>query len=70
MIDRRELLSLGGLLGGLASGEKVADGAAYGVAEMSDRSAQDIVNALKALSASVTAAQGFDAILPIRARQI
>jgi hypothetical protein len=70
MIDRRELLSLGGLLGGLSSSGITADGTAYGIGEMSDKSAQDIVTALRAISTAVAAAQSFDAIGPIRARQI
>ena len=69
MIDRRELLALGGMLGGLAARGEAAEAVASGVGEMSDRTAQDIVNALKAISAAVYAAQSFDAINPIRTRQ-
>jgi len=70
MIDRRELLTLGGVLGGLAGGGVSADGATGATAEISDRSAQDIVSALKAITTAVYAAQSFDAINPIRTRQV
>jgi hypothetical protein len=70
MIDRRELLTLGGLLGGLAARDDNADSAAYGTAEVSDRSVQDVVSALKAISTAVYAAQSFDAIAPLRRQQI
>ena len=70
MIDRRELLKVGGLLGGgLAAGGGNAEAAAYGVGEVSDKSAQDIVNALRAITTAVYAVQSFDAINPIRMRQ-
>jgi hypothetical protein len=70
MIDRRELLTLGGFFGGLAGRGANADDAAYATAEISDRSAQDIVAALKAITTAMYAAQSFDAINPIRTRQI
>jgi hypothetical protein len=70
MIDRREVLKLGGVLGGLVAGDATAaDAVAVGAGEMSDKSAQDIVNGLRAISAAVYAAQSFDAINPIRLRQ-
>src|SRR5215471_12637108 len=70
MIDRREVLKLGGLLGGLTGGgEENAEAAAYGVGDVSDKSAQDIVNALKAITTAVYAVQSFDAINPLRMRQ-
>jgi len=70
MIDRRELLTLGGFLGGLTGGGSNADGAAVATAEISDRSAQDIVIALKAITTAMYATQSFDAVTPIRTRQI
>lgn len=69
MIERREVITLGGLLGGLVAGTGDASGAAVAVGEMSDKSAQDIVNALRAITNAVSAAQSFDAINPIRTRQ-
>jgi hypothetical protein len=70
MIERRQLLALGGFFGGLAGGGASADSAVSATAEVSDRSAQDIVNALKAITTAVYATQSFDAVTPIRARQI
>jgi hypothetical protein len=69
MIDRRGLLALGGMLGGLAARGEGAEAVASGVGEMSDRTAQDIVNGLKAMTTAVYAAQSFDAVNPIRTRQ-
>ena len=69
MIDRRELLKVGWLLGGLAAGGGNAEAAAYGVGEVSDKSAQDIVSALRAITTALYAVQSFDAINPIRMRQ-
>jgi hypothetical protein len=69
MIDRRELLTLGGFLGGLGGGVPSA-GAASATAEISDRSAQDIVIALKAITTAMYATQSFDAVTPIRTRQM
>jgi hypothetical protein len=70
MIDRRELLTLGGLLGTLAGHGENADAAALGTADISDRSVQDVVSALRSISNAVYAAQSFDAIRPIRTKQI
>ena len=70
MIERRELLTLGGFFGGLAAGGTSADSAVSATAEVSDRSAQDIVIALKAITTAMYAAQSFDAVTPIRTRQI
>jgi hypothetical protein len=69
MIDRRELLTLGGMLGGLGAAGVNGDAAVPGVGEMSDRSAQDIVTALKTITTAMYAAQSFDVLNPIRARQ-
>jgi hypothetical protein len=72
MIDRRELLTLGGLLGLASSPHEAgtADGAAYGVGQMSDRYAQDAINALKSIGTAITQQQSFDAINPLRDRQV
>ena len=69
MIDRRELLTLG-VLGGLAGRGEAANAATLGSADVSDRSVQDVVNALKSITSAVYAAQSFDAIGPIRSKQI
>jgi len=70
MIDRRELLALGGMLGGLATGRENAEAVAVGAGDMTDRTAQEIVEGLKALAAALYAAQSFGPIVPIRAKQI
>src|SRR5262249_28802982 len=70
MIDRRELLALGGLLGGLAGRDEAADAVALGTADVSDRSVQDVVSALKSVTSAVYGPQSFDALNPIRSKQI
>jgi hypothetical protein len=69
MIDRRQLLTVGGLLGALAP---AGEGAAYGEGQLSDRASADVVTALQKISSAITtvAAQAsFDAIAPLRTRQ-
>jgi hypothetical protein len=70
MIDRRDLLTLGGLAGALAGRGENADTAAAGTADVSDRTVQDVVSALRAITTAMYAAQSFDAIRPIRTKQI
>src|ERR1041384_706780 len=72
MIDRRELLALGGMLGGLAGRGENAEAVAVGtgVGEMTDRTAQEIVEGLKALTAAVYAGPSFGPIVPIRTKQV
>ena len=60
MLDRRELLTLGGFLGGMGG---------TGAGQTSDRYALDTVNALKAIGTAITQQQSFDAINPLRERQ-
>jgi len=70
MIDRRQLLTVGGLLGALVPAEETV---AYGAGQLSDRQASDVLSALKNISSAigaVAAQQSFDAILPLRARQM
>ena len=70
MIDRRQLLTVGSLLGALTPAGETA---ASGVGQMSDRQASDLLSALKNISSAigaVAAQQSFDAILPLRARQV
>jgi hypothetical protein len=70
MIDRRQLLTVGGLIGALVpEGEATASE----MGQMSDRQASDLVSALKNISSAVglvAAQQSFDPILPVRARQV
>ncbi len=62
MIDRRQLLTVGGLFGALAP---AGDSAAYGTGQMSERAAADVVAALRGISNAVAAQHSFDAIVPI-----
>ena len=69
MIDRRQLLTGGGLLGVFAP---AGEGTAYGAGQMSERAAADVVTALQKISTAigtVAAQASFDAIVPIRTRQ-
>jgi len=69
MIDRRQLLTAGGLLGALAP---AGEGTAYGAGQMSERAAADVVTALQKISSAlnaVAAQSSFDAIGPVRTRQ-
>jgi hypothetical protein len=70
MIDRRQLLTVGSLLGALVpEGESTASG----MGQLSDRQSSDLLSALKNISSAigqVAAQQSFDAILPVRARQV
>jgi hypothetical protein len=65
MIDRRGLLTLGGLLGGLAAPEN-GEGAAVGVGQMSDRNVQDLVNALKSIGSEIALQHSNAEILLVR----
>jgi hypothetical protein len=70
MIDRRQLLTVGGLLGAIAP---AGEGTAYGAGQMSDRAAADVIGALQKISnalGAVAAHESFDAILPLRNRQV
>jgi hypothetical protein len=70
MIDRRELLTFAGVLGGLAAHPDNAEAAAVGNGQLTERNAQDIVTALKNITSALNAAQSFDAIIPVRQRQV
>ena len=70
MIDRRQLLTASGLLGALAP---AGEGTAIGAGQMSDRAAADVITALQRISGALTAVaahESFDAILPLRNRQV
>jgi hypothetical protein len=70
MIDRRQLLTVGGLLGAIAP---AGEGTAYGAGQMSDRAAADVIGALQKISSALSAVaahESFDAILPLRNRQV
>src|SRR5262249_47419675 len=69
MIDRRQLLTAGGLLSALAP---TGEGTAYGAGQMSERAAADVVSALQKISSAISAVAAqasFDAIAPLRTRQ-
>ena len=70
MIDRRELLALGGMLGGLSARGNDAEGAAIGTAEVTDRTAQEIVEGLRSLTNAIYSGQSFGPIVPVRTKQI
>jgi hypothetical protein len=68
MIDRRQLFTVGGLLGAL--GASGADVAASGTGQVSPQAAQDLVNALRDIRATIAAEESFAEILPVRSRQV
>ena len=68
MIDRRQLFTVGGLLGAL--GPAGGDDAAYGVGQLSPQAAQDLVNALKEIRMTIAAGESFAEIIPVRSRQV
>jgi len=59
MIDRRELLTLGGVLGGLAAAPEHGEAAALGAGQMTERNVQDLVSAIKGISALIAAQHSF-----------
>jgi hypothetical protein len=69
MIDRRQLLSVSGLLGALApvSGEDVPNGSGQ---QLSTQAVQDIVSALRDLKQTISAESSFSEIQPLRSRQV
>ena len=70
MIDRRELLTLGGVLGALAPAAGSPDeGVAAGAGQVSDRQVQDIVSAINSLAGKIAALQSFGEIGGVRKSQ-
>jgi hypothetical protein len=67
MIDRRAMLTLGGLLG-LATPEN-GEGVAAGTGQMSDKNVQDLVSALNRISGAITLQQSNGEILAVRKSQ-
>ena len=67
MIDRRAMLTLGGLLG-LATPEN-GEGVAAGTGQMSDKNVQDLVSALNRISGAITLQQSNGEILVVRKSQ-
>jgi hypothetical protein len=64
MIARRQLLTVGGLLGALAPAS--GEGAAYGAGQqLSSQAAQDIVTTLKDIRAAITAGASFTEIFQV-----
>ena len=74
MIDRRQLLTMSGILGALApAGEPGARGesAAFGAGQsLSPQATQDIVNALKDIKSAIAAGPSFAEIMTVRTRQM
>ena len=68
MIDRRELLTLGGLLGVAATGDP-ADAATMSGGQMSDRQVGDIVGAINGLKNLLTQQLSFGEIVEVRKAQ-
>jgi hypothetical protein len=69
MIDRRQVLTMGGLLSALVPGASPDEGVGAGAGQLSDRNAQDIVNAIKGISDRMAAQQSFAELAPIRRSQ-
>ena len=68
MIHRRQLLTVGGLLGTLAP-DAPNEGVAAAVGQMSDRNVQDLVNAIRSVTTAIAAQQSSPEIQPIRKSQ-
>jgi hypothetical protein len=68
MIDRRQLLTVGGLLGALAP-DSPDEGVATGAGQISDRNVQELVTAIKGVSTAIASQQGNLEILPVRKSQ-
>ena len=66
MIDRRELLTLGGVIGALAPAGSPDEGVAAGAGQISDRQVQDIVTAINGLANRVSQLQSFAEIAGVR----
>ena len=67
MIDRRELLTLGGVLGALAPAGSPDEG--VGAGQVSDRQVQDIVTAINSLGSRIAQLQSFGELGGIRKSQ-
>jgi len=65
MIERRQLLTMGGLLGALAPG-----GGEGNAQQMSPQATQDITNAIKDIKTALAAEWSFAEIAPVRAQQL
>jgi len=68
MLDRRELLTLGGLLG-VAAGEPAAEGAAVATGQANDRQLADIASAINSLKSLLTQQLSFGEIVEVRKAQ-
>jgi hypothetical protein len=67
MIDRRALLTMGGLLGTLGGGDRAAAAAGQ---QLSPQATQDLVNALHDIRVAIAAGPSFQEIMAVRARQL
>lgn len=74
MIDRRQLITVSGLLGALAPPADAgapAGGGAFGAGQsLSPQGVQDIVNALKDIRTAIAVGPSFTEIMPVRTRQM
>jgi len=69
MIDRRQILTMSGLLGALVPGGSPDEGVAAGTGQMTDRQVQELVNAFAGIATAIAREHNFDAVIPIRNRQ-
>jgi hypothetical protein len=67
MIDRRGLLTVGGLLGAMAP---AGEGKAFAEGQLSERTTQDIVAALNSIKSTIAAQQTFTEVAQVRTRQM
>jgi hypothetical protein len=65
MIERRQLLTMSGLLGALAPG-----GAEGNAQQLSPQDAKDIANAIRDIRTTLAAESSFAEIAPVRAKQL
>jgi hypothetical protein len=74
MIDRRQLITVSGLLGALTppgDARTLAGDAAYGAGQsLSPQAAQDIVSALKDIRTAIAVGPGVTEIMPVRIKQM
>jgi hypothetical protein len=74
MIDRRQLLTMGGILGALAPAREPGAGGestAFGAGQsLSPQATQDIVNGLKDIKSAIAAGPSFTEIMAVRTKQM
>jgi len=70
MIDRRQLLTMTGVLGALVPGGHGDPDAPAAGQQLSPQAAQDIVNGLRDIKLAIAAGPSFTEILAVRAKQV